>query len=413
MRGASGRRTSTHELRMLVERLWPNSLDRGNPIRATIGPLPEGYDLQEEYLILAARWAPTMLVPSAAPAKALSLYADAKPYWVQQAAKATGVVLSGSRARFLPRLRVGAAVSRGSDPDSGGSRLIKLLEDEVGARHLLACIPVRRERPGTKPIMLLFDRSERVPPLWAKVGWSAATRELVAREHLTLREIHGRMARLAVPRPVATGSWRSLNYSVTAAIEGRARRWSRPPESTPEVFHELCRTGSVCEQPFYSSALAQRLGRILDQTAKSEPEVTQALGKLLERLKADETVLRYGRSHGDWVPWNLGKASSALYAWDWEYSHPDVPLGFDVLHWHFQTTLANQSRSLAHAVDAVDTAAQSLAKLGLPKDSHQSVASVYVLDIFVRSVRQAAQDGAWNPRIRTDMIKIAWQRQTM
>jgi hypothetical protein len=287
---------------------------------------------------------------------------------------------------------------------------MQVLEHKLGARQLLACIPVRRERPGTKPIMLLFDRDEKVTPSWVKVGWSTLTRELVAREHSTLQEIHGRMARLAVPRPMAAGSWHGLSYSVTAAIEGRARRWSSPPETTPEIFHELCRTSSVCEQTLSSSAYAQRLERTLEETSTLEPEVTRALGGLLERLRTDEAVLRFGRSHGDWVPWNLGKTSSALHAWDWEYSSPDVPLGFDVLHWHFQTTLANQSRSLAQAVDAVDSAAEGLGRLGLPLESRNTVASAYVLDILVRSVRQAALDGAWNPRIRIDMIAVAEQR---
>jgi hypothetical protein len=411
MTQAAGRRTSTRELRLLVERLWPHSCDHGNPVRVTMGSLPAGYDVQEEYFVLASRLAPTMLVPSAAPAKALAMYTATQPYWVQQAARATGVALSADRAHLLPRLRVGATADRYGNGDSDGSRLLRVLEQELGARHLLACIPVRRERPGTKPIMLVFHRGEKIAPSWVKVGWSTSTRELVAREHTTLRAIHDRMTCLAVPRPIASGSWHGLNYSVTAAIEGRARRWSSPPETTPEVFHELCRTGRVSDQTLASSPYARRLERTLDKTSRSEPEVTRALGRLLERLRADETVLRFGRSHGDWVPWNLGRSGTSLNAWDWEYSYCDVPLGFDVLHWHFQTTLANQARSLGHSIDAVDAAAEGLGILGLPMESRRTVASAYILDIFVRSLRQAASDGAWNPRIRTDIIKVSDQRQ--
>jgi hypothetical protein len=395
---------------MLVERLWPNSLDPGSPIHVTTGPLPPGYDLREEYFVLAPPWAPTILVPTAAPSKALALYADAKPIWVQEAARVAGAVLSADRAQMLPRLRVGT-VSGGTGAHDRDALLLHTLEEAVGARHLLACIPVRRERPGTKPIMLLFDRNNVVAPSWAKVGWSASTRELVARENRALTEVYGRMDNLAVPRPIAMGSWHDLNYSVTAAIRDRARRWTRPPESTPEIINEMCRTSCVRDSPLHSSAYGRRLSRILGHSAKSEPEVTRALGGLLERLRADETVLRFGRSHGDWVPWNLGRTRRKLHAWDWEYSQSDTPLGFDLLHWHFQTTLADPGRTLSEAVHAASSAAPKLADLGVPRSSHRNVLAAYVLDIFVRAVSQAAQDGAWNPRIRTDLLTVAWQWQ--
>ena len=44
-----------------------------------------------------------------------------------------------------------------------------------------------------------------------------------------------------------------------------------------------------------------------------------------------DVEVAFGRWHGDWVEWNLAEADGELWAWDWAYSAPDVPFGFDLL----------------------------------------------------------------------------------
>jgi hypothetical protein len=110
-------------------------------------------------------------------------------------------------------------------------------------------------------------------------------------------------------------------------------------------------------------------------------------------------VLRLGRWHGDWVPWNLGVTAAGPVAWDWEDSAPSAPLGFDLLHWHFQRTLAPAGATLEQAADAVRRAAPELSTLGVPAAAHRMVVSLYLIEILTRASHLAAQDCGWDAKI--------------
>lgn len=44
----------------------------------------------------------------------------------------------------------------------------------------------------------------------------------------------------------------------------------------------------------------------------------------------------FGPAHGDFTPWNMARAGSQLYLYDWEMFEPLFPKGFDAFHYLFQ-----------------------------------------------------------------------------
>jgi hypothetical protein len=390
----------------LVSRVWPDAADPTSPVLVTHGQLPPTHRLRDEYLVLPSRGTPALLVPAAAPAQALLLYSVAKGRTARAVGAAAGrTSWIGSR---LARSRLRVGVDR-QVPANAAVSLIDAIGAELGRDGLLACMPVRPSRPSAKPIVMLFDPADSTA-VWAKVGWSSWTQRLVRDEHAALTALHARLPDLAVPEPIASGSWHGLTYSVSAALPSSTRRWSKSPESVAATLRRLCETGEVSRGRFAESAYSRSVDATLNDVARAEPEVAEALRALLQRLRHDTSELAFGRAHGDWVPWNLGTSDRCLHAWDWEHSRADAPFGLDLLHWHLQTTLARRRTTLGEAIAAVDRATPTLASLGIPPSSHNAVVTAYLLDLLVRNARLAAEGAGWNRLIRDGLADAVGRR---
>jgi hypothetical protein len=85
-----------------------------------------------------------------------------------------------------------------------------------------------------------------------------------------------------------------------------------------------------------------------------------------------------------------------------------APIGFDALHWYFQRTLP--ARGIDAAVQSVDNARRDLQAVGVAESAMAYVASLYLLEMFVRSVRLERGGGGWNPRLHPRMLDFAQQR---
>ena len=88
------------------------------------------------------------------------------------------------------------------------------------------------------------------------------------------------------------------------------------------------------------------------------------------------------------MPWNLGRAGGTLFAWDWAYSAPGVPLGFDALHFTAipDEVLGGTSRAAA-ADHAADVSAPALRALGLDDDQVRAVGALHRLELELRDTR--------------------------
>jgi len=77
--------------------------------------------------------------------------------------------------------------------------------------------------------------------------------------------------------------------------------------------------------------------------------------------------------HGDWSPWNMGMSRSGkLCIWDWERTLTGVPVGFDLLHLHYQYG------------SGLDGADDDLTHLGVPPEQHRLLKCLYLFEVCAR-----------------------------
>ena len=279
------------------------------------------------------------------------------------------------------------------------------LGDVLRVPHLVPFVSVRRSVPNTKPTLRLFDGAGE-PQGFAKVGWSAATRDVVRNEVRALREVGDRLSRLRVPQLIAAGDWLDQEYAITSQLPRGVRAWHANPSTTPEILLDIAKSGQVSHCPLVGSSFSRRVAEDLETATPSEPIASSHLLAWLRRLERRSDLLHFGRWHGDWVRWNLGQTAAGPIAWDWEYSDPDVPVGFDLLHWHFQQSLARKNSQLGDAIRDVRSAAPALATLGVATAGLDLVVGLFLLETFTRATRMAAAGAGWNSKIFPAMMGV-------
>jgi hypothetical protein len=240
--------------------------------------------------------------------------------------------------------------------------------------------------PYRKPVLQVFSTSG-TPLGYIKVGWNDWARAAVSREAAALRACAGHPMNLGVPDFLGLSSWRGLDLLITGPLPRASRRVSSksglPPASVLREISALAPgfTGELAVSPWWLSVRSRIQAGVVDPAARA------ALELAAERIQRAQggVPLRFGAWHGDLVPWNLARGGSRLYAWDWESSAPDAPLGFDAVHFHFQVAFIARGRPLAEAVDsAAGSAGAALEALGVPERAHRLVAILHLVELAVR-----------------------------
>lgn len=408
--------TANPDLDRLVARFW-GAHDPEDPVVVTTGRLPATHVVAEEYAVLPNVKRARFLVPVGAPAAVQAAFTSHLST-VSPRSRLFGRVIaaafrSGAAPRVFPdRLLVG--VDRGVPRDQWRNHLVL---SELGARlgrdDLVAIHPVRRFTPNAKPTVRIFDRSGAACG-YAKFGWSTPTRALVRNETVALEALAGGVAGLTVPLPLLGGSWvgegLELEYVVTTALPAGLRPWEQPPEEQADVLQRVAESGEVETGRLDGSTYLGTLRQRIHAAHAAQPSEAAALACWLDRLRDEDHVLRFGRWHGDWVSWNLALSPSGASAWDWEYSAPSVPVGFDLLHWHFQTRLAGSDATLDSAADELAVRLPGLGTLGVDEPAWRLVGELYLLEMLTRAVGLAAEGSGWNAKLHPRLISFAQDR---
>ncbi len=393
-------------LRALADRVWGPNTDC-SPVVVTMDQPPAGCLPVETYAVVPHPARARLLVPLG------SRRAATAALWRYNAMKAPKTRMirtslaagfsAGVGERFFRHLVV--SVDRRVAPEELGEwLLLRHFAAELDTPTLLASMTVRRNNPNTKPTLQLFDPSGGAIG-YAKLGWSPATRSMVRTESQALAALGGRLDRVVVPRLLAAGERSNTVYSIASPLPAELHRWTQDPASAPGHSLEVARSAGVSESRLAGSGYARQLRCHLDATASGAPESSRILSAWLDRLEDDPTPLAFGRWHGDWVSWNLGRVDGRVAAWDWEHSAADVPIGFDLLHWHFQHRLA--SADLARAIKALDLSVPALSRFGVSRPAQPLVASLYLLEMFLRAARLSVGGGGWNPKVYPAMLEVA------
>src|SRR6266511_2233131 len=138
-------------------------------------------------------------------------------------------------------------------------------------------------------------------------------------------------------------------------------------------------------------------------------EIAATLEGCLARIeeRCGDMRFEFGRWHGDWVPWNLAWDGERLFAWDWEHSGGDAPLGFDLLHWQFQVAFVQQRRNAAEAASrCAALATPYLERLGIEPAAAGALPWMYLLELYLRAQRMQAASAGWNARFHPAMLQV-------
>ncbi len=413
LRGPWGRRAlqdADARLRALVDQVWLHPLDRDSPVAVTLSRPPPDHVVAEEYAVLPHPSMARILVPLPSrrvAAASLLRYNAVRAPTSRALRGAVGWAYAVGIGRYGFPHRLVVSVDQRFPPSRWAEVLVlRHLAAELDRPGLMARVDVRRINPNAKPTLQLF-LPDGSPAGFAKLGINAATRSMVRNEAAATAMLHGRVHSVLVPRLLASGEWRDTAYTVGAPLPRDLRRCTSTPGDTLAQIAEVAGSGTDDRRPFATSTHAARLRAELSAAAPHD-DVARVLGAWLERLTRHHQELAFGRMHGDWIPNNLGWSGDRLAAWDWEHSADDVPVGLDLLHWYFQRGL--DAQGLPAAVRAVDAATQQLGDLGVPDDARALVASLYLLDLFVRRMKLANGGGGWNARWYPDLLEVAARR---
>jgi hypothetical protein len=360
-------------------------------VRAVVGRPPPGLG-RSAWGLLPDRRDPRLLVPLDSPrpaATALRQYSDGMTQRARLAKALLGLGLRCGGVQWLLRRR-GLVLLVGAHGGDGPAAmpLLDHAAEVLGKDDLTAAIIVGSPRPNRKPVVQLL-RTDGAPVGYMKVGWNHLTRRLVRNEASVLARLAEREpGNFSAPRLLHHGRWRDLEIAICASLPHRLWRHGRlyalPPVA---ASREVAGLGGVeravlGDSPYWHD-LHDRLTRMVRLADGRERWVLgAALDKLAGRADAQ---LAFGTWHGDWGPWNMRRTGARLLVWDWERSGQGVPVGFDDLHFRFQTALRGQRRSPAAATEAALRAvAPRLPALGQAAGVEELVADLYLLERLCR-----------------------------
>ena len=409
--------TGNLDLDRLVERFW-RAQPGASPVVVTTGRLPDTHVVAEEYIVLPDVRRARFLVPVGAPAAVRAAFTSHLSTVSPRSRLYGRLIAAGFGSALAPRLlrdRLIVGIDRGVPADRWAEHLVlRELSSRLDEDDLVAVHPVRRFTPNAKPTVRLFSRSGAARG-YAKFGWSDPTRALVRNETEALGALDGGVVGLTVPRVLLSGRWGGdaapeLEYVVTTALPPGLRAWTQPPEQHGAVLERIAASGEPVTAPLGASPYLEILRGRLRAAGMRQPAEADALADWLTVLEGDRHEIRFGRWHGDWVSWNLACTSGGPAAWDWEYSAVSAPVGFDLLHWHFQHRLAADDGTLDTAAAAAARRLPGLVEVGVPESARRLVGDLYLLEMLTRATGLAAEGSGWNPKLHPRLLDFAQER---
>jgi hypothetical protein len=356
---------------------------------APAGALPAGFERADQFAVLRTGAGRSFMVSLAArpgASSALTSYNSLRSGRTRLARRLLGLGLRTGLAQPLLRDKIDIGIAPGASPAQ--------LADELLGEHLQRLFgrgPVVMafgggSGPYRKPVLQVFA-ADGAPLGYIKVGWNDWSREAVGREAAALRACALRPLRFGVPEFLGHSTWRGLDLLITGPMPLGIRRLGSgsalPDVSVLREISELApgSAGELATSQWWRGVRSRIAEGGVDPAARSALELA---AERIERAHG-RVPLQFGAWHGDLVPWNLARRGSRLYAWDWETSTPDVPLGLDALHFYFQVAFIARGRPVAEAAaSAAGSAGSALGALGVPERAHRLVAVLHLLELAVR-----------------------------
>ena len=403
-------------VRPAVGHAWlPEVLFGGTPtVRwAAAGGLPAGFDRADQFAVLPVGDGRSFLLSLAArrgASSALTSYNSLRSGRTRLARRVLAFGLRTGLAQPLLRNKIDVGVAPSLAPAQVEDLLSEHLRRLFGRDRIVMAIS-GGTGPYRKPVLQIFA-ADGAPLGYVKVGWNDWTHEAVRREAAALQACAKHPMRLGVPEFLGLSSWQGLELLVTSPLPRGVRRWGHenglPDASVLAEISELAPgfAGELAASPWWHSVRSRIQDAVADAVARSALELA---ADRIERAHGREP-LRFGAWHGDLVPWNLARLGSRPYAWDWESSTTDVPLGFDAVHFYYSVAFIAQERPLAEAASiAASRAGAALRALGVPEQGHRLVALLHLVETAIRHEQARRSTGDVDRRFYPAVLGVIEQ----
>jgi Phosphotransferase enzyme family len=368
----------------VLETLWPA------PARVSRIPRFRGADrAATEFVVVPSLRSPKLVLPRRprrVTAAALGNYKASASGAARLRLRAMAMAARLGATVLLPdRVRVTPA------PTDAGTSLSDHLRARLSRDFHLA-LYIGPQRAVQKPVLQLLDRNGTTFA-FAKIGTNELTRALVRSEAESLRFLTSTpLAHLRVPRPLYHGRWNGHEVLVQEALHPGRGADVGPPGLAPAMV-ELARSkGTETSQLRASRYLTELRHRIRAEQATG---LTDTLLSRLDRLveyRGDHR-LEFGSWHGDFAPWNMTTAPGRVLVWDWEQYETGVPVGFDAVHYHVQTAVVMDRRTVAAAFESARAEATGLlAPFGVDESSGELTVALYAVEIATRYIHDGELD---------------------
>jgi hypothetical protein len=324
------------------------------------------------------------LVPAdsrATAARSLLAYNRLRPRRVRAVRAAMGWALRAGAADALSEPRRIVA-------DADAPVLLDHLAHVLGESRVVFAGTEKGGSGFVTPVLQLFT-PDGTSVGFAKIGWDPVTIDMVRAEADGL-ELAGRAGwdGMRVPEVSWRGEWQGLELLVTAPMPRRVRRLhlSELPPVEPLLDVALLDGPLTRETVTGSRYWADALATAADGRAAGRDELTRHLDDVARDF--GDAELTFGRWHGDWVEWNLARAGRDLWVWDWAYSAPGVPFGFDLLQFfHLRHKVLREAPGEVALQRAATEADPGLGRLGIPADERRAVVALHRAEVLLREER--------------------------
>lgn len=382
---------------------------------ARAGSLPSDYDRVEQLAVLPVGRGRSFIVSLAArrgSASALTSYNALRSRPKRLVRSVLGLGLRTGVAQLMVPQKVDVGVKRGStQPQLEADLLAAHLGRLLGADGIVVAFGCG-DGPYRKPVLQVFS-SAGTPLGYVKVGWNAWTRDGVRREADALSACASHAMQLGAPTLLGLYSWHDLDLLVTeplpSKVSGIGAAAALPDAAVLREISGLAPSyqSQLKASPWWCGVRA-RIQRIPAELG-ARAELERAATKL--ELGYGTAELEFGFCHGDLVPWNLARLGERLYAWDWESSAPNAPLGFDAVHYYFQVAFVGQRLPLAEAAAiALSSASPTLRELGVPAAFHRLVGALHLIELFLRHEEARSASGDADERFSPAIASVLERR---
>jgi hypothetical protein len=370
---------------------------------AAAGELPAGCQRADQFAVLPAGGGRGFVVSLAArrgTVSALTSYNALRTPRMRLARRAIALGLRAGLAQPLLATRIDVGTVAGAPAEQLADALLTDYLRRLFRREEIVVAFGGGSGPYRKPVLQVFG-GDGVPLGYVKVGWNGWSRAAVRREAAALAACAAAPMSLGVPALLDHCEWRGLDLVVTAPLPAGVRRMSRGPRlPDTSLLREIAQispghAGELAASPWWRGVRA-RIAALADP-----PGPESWLVAVADRIEREhgETELAFGRWHGDLVPWNLARLGRRIYAWDWESSSADAPVGFDALHFHFQVAFVERREPLEQAAALAATqAGPALRELGVSEATGALLAELHLLELAMRHEEARASTGDCDDR---------------